>query len=68
MTAEAESALGTLRASIVRETAKGEATISQLQQSVEQIESRRGEFTSLLQAASEEWAKRGEVLLEAQTQ
>ena len=37
VTAEAESVLGTLRASIGREAAKGEAAISQLQQSFEQI-------------------------------
>ena len=67
VTAEAESALGTIRYSIVREAAKGEASIFQLQQTFEQLESRRGEFTTLLQAASEEWAKRGEVLLEGQT-
>jgi len=67
VTAEAESALGTLRESIGREGAKGEATISQLQRSFEQLEARRGEFSSLLQAATEEWGKRGEVLLEAQT-
>ena len=68
VTAEAESALGTMRASIVKEAAKGEATISQLQQSFEQLEARRGEFSSLLQAASDEWAQRGEALLEAQSE
>lgn len=67
VTAEAESALGTLRASISREAAKGEATISQLQQSLETLEARRGEFSSLLDAASQEWARRGEALLEAQS-
>jgi hypothetical protein len=67
VTAEAESGLGALRDSIGIETAKGEATISQLQQSFEQFEARRGELSSLLQAASDEWARHGEALLEAQT-
>ena len=67
VTAEAESSLGTLRASISREAAKGEATISQLQQSFERLEARRGEFSSLLDAASQEWTRRGEALLETQS-
>ena len=67
VTAEAESALGTLRTAISKEAAKGEATISQLQESVAQVEARRGEFSALFQAASEEWGKRGQVMLEAQS-
>ena len=67
VTAEAESALGTIRASIGKEAAKGESTISQMQESFNRLEARRGEFSSLLQAASEEWSKRGEALLDAQT-
>ncbi len=67
VTAEAESALGTLRDSIGKEAARGEITISQLQQSFEQLEARRGEFSSLLDAASDEWTRRGAALLEAQT-
>ena len=67
VTAEAESVLGTLRASIGRETAKGEAAIAQLQQSFEQIEARKGEFSSLIQSASDELARRSEALLEAQS-
>jgi hypothetical protein len=67
VTAEAESALGTLRAAISKETAKGDAVISQFQQSVAQLEARRGEFSALLQAASEEWTRRGEDMLEAQS-
>jgi hypothetical protein len=66
VTAQAESALGTLRAAISKEAAKGEAVISQFQESVANLESRRGEFSTLLQSASEEWARRGEALLEAQ--
>ncbi len=67
VTAEAESALGTLRAAIKNEAAKGETTISQMQQSVEQLDARRGEFQGHLQSASEEWSRRGEALLEAQS-
>ena len=67
VTAEAESALGTLRAAISKEAAKGEAVISQFQESVAHLEARRGEFSALLQAASEEWARRGEAMLEAQS-
>ena len=37
VTAEAESGLGTLRAAISREAAKGEATNSQLQQTFEKL-------------------------------
>ena len=67
VTAEAESALGTLRAAINKESAKGEAVISQFQESVAQLEARRSEFSALLQAASEEWARRGEAVLESQS-
>ena len=67
VTAEAESALGTLRAAIGKEAAKGEAAISRFQESVAQMDAKRGEFSALLQAASEEWARRGEAMLEAQS-
>jgi hypothetical protein len=66
ITAEAESAIGTLRATIGKEAAKGEAVISQIQQSVAQVEARRGEFSTIFQAASEEWSRRGQIMLEAQ--
>jgi hypothetical protein len=66
VTAEAESALGTLRAAINKETTKGEAVISRFQESVAQLEAKRGEFSGLLQSASEEWARRGEAMIEAQ--
>lgn len=68
ITAQAESALGTLRAAINKEAAKGEAVISELHESVAQLEARRGEFSTLVQSASEEWARRGEAMLEAQGQ
>lgn len=67
VTAEAESALGTLRTAINKEATKGEAVISQLQQSVGQLEARRDEFSSLLDAASEEWARRSTAMLDAQS-
>jgi len=67
VTAEAESALMTLRSAISKESAKGEAVVTQFQQSVAQLEARRSEFSLLLQAASEEWTRRGEAMLEAQS-
>ncbi len=67
VTAQAESVLDTLRASINWETAKGETTISRMQQSLEKLEARRGEFASLLDSSAQEWTQRGEVLLEAQS-
>ncbi len=66
VTAQAESALGTLRAAINKESIKGEAMISRFQESVAQLESRRGEFSALLQSASDEWTRRGEAMLDAQ--
>ena len=63
VTAEAESALGTLRAAINKEATKGEAVISRFQESVAQLESRRMDFASQLQATSEEWARRGEAVI-----
>jgi hypothetical protein len=64
-TAEAEGVLGTLRASIDTQAARGEATILRMQQSVEQLEARHGEFSAHLRTASEEWARRSEAMLEA---
>ena len=66
VTAQAESALGTLRFAINEEAARGEGVVSQLQESVAQLEVRRGEFSTHIQSASEEWARRGEALIEAQ--
>ena len=65
VTTEAENALGTLRAAINKEAAKGEAVIAQFQESVTQVEARQSEIAALFQAASEEWARRGEAMLEA---
>ncbi len=67
ITAEAESTLGTLRASIGKETARGQAVISHLQQSFEQMDARKGDISSLIQSGSDELARRGEALLEAQS-
>lgn len=64
---EAESALGALRAEIGKEAARGEAVISQFQESLAQMEVMRGEFSEFLQKASEECARRGEAILESQS-
>jgi len=66
ITAEAENTFGTLRASIADETARGQAAVSELQQSLEQFEARKGGIAQLIQSASDELARRGEALLEAQ--
>jgi hypothetical protein len=66
VTAEAERTLGTLRASISKEIASGQGTISQLQQSLEQFETRKEGIAQIVQTASQELARRGEALLEAQ--
>jgi len=67
VTAEAESALGTLRAEIGKEAAKSGAVISQFQEALAQLEARRGEFSELLETASQECARRGEAIIESQS-
>jgi hypothetical protein len=67
VTSEAERTLGTLRASISNEIASGQATISQLQQSLDQFETRKEGIAQIIQTASQELARRGEALLEAQS-
>jgi hypothetical protein len=67
ITAEAESVLGTLRAAINEETARGEGVIARYKESMAQLDARRGEFSGLLQSTSEEWARRGEAMLEWQS-
>ena len=67
VTAEAEGALAALRAEINNEAAKGDAVVSKFQESIAQLEARRGEFSALVQAASDEWARRGEAMLESQS-
>jgi hypothetical protein len=67
VTAEAESALTSLQAAIGKESARGEELISKFQQSFTQLEARRSEFSSQLQSASDEWTRRGQAMLEAQS-
>jgi hypothetical protein len=66
-TRDAENSLSVLRASIGEESAKIASAISQLQQSSEQMDTRRNEFSSLIQGASDELARRSEALIEAQS-
>jgi hypothetical protein len=65
--AQAETAVESLRAAIDKETGKGESVISRVQDSLMQLEAKRAEFSTLLQTASEEWARQGEAILEAQS-
>ncbi len=65
--AQAENSLQALRAEIDKESARGEAAISRVQDSVAQLEAKGVEFSALLQAASEDWARRSEVQLESQS-
>ena len=67
VTSQAESALEMLRAAINKEIGKGGTVIARFQDSVSQLEAKRGEFTALLQTAPEEWARQGEALLESQS-
>ena len=67
ITGDAESALMKLRADISTEAVKGDEVISKFQESVAQLEARRNEFSALLQTTSEEWARHGEAMLEAQS-
>lgn len=61
--AEAESALGSLRAAIRQEIAGGDAVISRFRESAGQLDARRGDFAALAQAASEQLARNSESLL-----
>jgi hypothetical protein len=67
ITTEAESALMNLRSEIAKEAVKGDEVIAKFQDSVEQLEARRGDFSALLQTASDEWTRRGEAMLEGQS-
>jgi len=64
---EAEGTLMKLRSEIFNEAAKSEEVISKFQESVAQLEAKRGEFSAMLQSASDEWARRSEAMLEAQS-
>jgi hypothetical protein len=63
--AEAENALGALRAAIQREISGGDAVISRFQESASQLDARRGEFAALAHAASEQLTRHSENLLTA---
>jgi hypothetical protein len=62
---EAEETLNMLRAAINQEIAKGEGIFSQLQHSAAQLEAKRREFSTQLEAASENLAQHGQAILEA---
>jgi hypothetical protein len=67
ITNEAESSLLKLRSEIASEAVKGEEIISKFQDSVAQLEAKRSDFSTLLQTAADEWTRRGEAMLEAQS-
>ena len=56
-----------MRTAISKEATKGEALISQFQQSIAHLESQRDEFSGLLKTAADDWTRRGEAMLEAQS-
>ncbi len=64
---DAEETLSMLRAAINQEIARGEAIFTQLQQSAAQLEGKRREFSTQLEAASEDLAQHGQAILEAQS-
>jgi len=64
---DAEETLTMLRAAINQEIARGEAIFTQLQQSAAQLDGKRREFSTQLEAASEELAQHGQAILEAQS-
>ncbi|MGH9594446.1 MAG: hypothetical protein ACRD5L_15250, partial [Bryobacteraceae bacterium] len=68
VTAEAEGNLELLRESVGHETTRASAAISQLQLSMGQVDARRAEFSSLVDASAEELARRSQAILEAQSQ
>ena len=64
---DAEETLTMLRAAINQEIARGEGIFTQLQQSAAQLEGKRREFSTQLEAASEDLAQHGQAILEAQS-
>ena len=64
-TAEAESALGTLRASLAKETGRANAAVAQLHEAGVQIESHGASLDALRQSASDELQRRGDALVES---
>ncbi len=65
---EAENAVGALRGATDEQKARSEAVISEFRQLVEQMESRRNEFSSTLQSLCEAWARRGQAIFESQSE
>jgi len=68
VTTEAERNLGLLRESIGHETTKASSAISQLQLSLGQVDARRTEFSSLVEASSDELARRSQAIIESQSE
>jgi hypothetical protein len=64
-TAEAESALGTLRASLGKETGRAQAAVSQLHEASVRIESHGAALDGLREAASAEIERHGQALVES---
>lgn len=65
--AEADDTLAMLRAAINQEITRGEAVLSQWQQSAAQIEAKQLECSAYLETASENLAQRGHAIIEAQS-
>jgi hypothetical protein len=65
-TAEAESTLANLRASISGEAERVQAALSQIQRAAEKMEMQRNEFSALIQSGSEDLAQRSQALLAEQ--
>jgi len=66
-TAEAESALGTLRASLGKETGRAQTAVTQLREASAQIENHGAMLDGLRESASEEFERRSAALLESQS-
>ena len=66
-TAESESALGTLRTALGKETMRAKGALTEIEQAAGKIEEQRGRLDSLRQAATEELEQRFRSLVESQT-
>jgi len=64
-TAEAESALGTIRAAISKETGRAQTAVTQLHEATAQIEDHRAILDGLRRSSSNELERRSEALLES---
>ncbi len=62
---QAEAALGTLRAAISTEAARGQQVLANLQESVNHLEAKRGELDSLHRESLENWSQKSQELLES---